>query len=344
MNVGALKRYLIENEDQIALVLHKIGFSNIDGSFSRGTEYRCSWDEDSNPTSVAVKKHSLQADVFSRNIHGDIITLVRAKTDLGFPQAVKLIADIVLFKDDGKYDVKEPAFGGFLKRVKKLKEPDGHIELEEYPDSILDKYHMMPSKRFLDDGISYDVQVKYEIGYDWQSNRIIVPWRGVNGNIIGIMGRINKDEEDILPNENKWFPIIPFPKSRAIFGYTQNYDSIQRDRFAIIGESEKFPQQLESKNLPYGLGLGGNKLSAYQAQNIKALFANKIIVALDEGLDIDISVEMAQKLKMEGMFKNETFYIHDKNNLWIPKDSKMSLSDLPEQDIKSVIRQCSIKV
>lgn len=344
MNTGALKQYLIENEDQIALVLHKVGFCNIDGSFSRGTEYRCSWDEDSNPTSVAVNKHDLKSSVFSKGVHGDIITLVRAKTDLGFPQAVKLIADIVLFKDDGKYDVKKPAFGGFLKRVKKLKEPDSHIELEEYPESILERFHMMPSQKFIDDGINYETQIEYEIGYDWQSNRIVVPWRGVNGAIIGVMGRINKDSEDILPNENKWFPIIPFPKSRAIFGYTQNYDTIQKDRLAIVGESEKFPQQLKSKSLPYGLGLGGNKMSKYQEQNIKALFANRIIVAMDEGLDIDVSIDLAQRLKMDGMFKNETFYIHDKNNLWLPKDSKMSISDLPEQDIKSIIKQCCIKV
>ncbi|WAX16502.1 hypothetical protein LC76P1_00065 [Lysinibacillus phage LC76P1] len=344
MNVGALKQYLIDNDDQIALVLHKVGFCNIDGSFSKGTEWRCSWDEDSNPTSVAVKKNTLKADVYSKNIHGDIINLVEAKTGLGFSDTIKLIADIVLFKDDGKYDVKKPAFGGFLKRVKRLKEPDGHIELEEYPESILDKYMIMPSQKFLEDGISYDVQVKYQIGYDWQSNRIIVPWRGVNGQLIGIMGRINKYEKDILPNENKWFPIIPFPKSQAIFGYSQNYTEIQKVGMCIIGESEKFPQQLESKGLPYGLGLGGNKLSVYQAQNIKATFADKIFVAMDEGLDIDVSIEMAKKLKMEGMFSNDTYYIHDKNNLWLPKASKMSLSDLPASDIKSVIRQCSFKI
>lgn len=344
MNVGALKQYLIDNEDQIALVLHKMGFSNIDGNFSRGTEWRCSWDDDSNPTSVAVKKDTLKADVYSKNIHGDIINLVEAKMNLKFQDAIKFIADVVLFKDDGKYDVKKPAFGGFLKRVKKLKEPDGHIELQEYPDTILEKYHMMPSEKFILDGISYETQLKYEIGYDWQTNRIIVPWRGLDGKIIGIMGRINKADEDIMPNENKWFPIIPFPKSYAIFGYLQNYQSIQKHRFLIVGESEKFPQQLDSMDMPYGLGLGGNKLSAYQAQNIKALFADRIIVAMDEGLDIEVSKDIATKLKMEGMFKNETFYIHDKMNIWLPKGSKMSISDLPKADCQSIIKQCSIRV
>ena len=35
-------------EDNFELILEKVGFHNINGNFSHGTEYRCSWDEDGN--------------------------------------------------------------------------------------------------------------------------------------------------------------------------------------------------------------------------------------------------------------------------------------------------------
>lgn len=341
MDVYSLKQELIKNPDKIELILHKVGFENISDKFNHGLEYRCGWEEDSNPTGVRISKETLSAQCFSRGIKGDLITLIQEKLKCRFPEAIDKISSIIEFKDEKK-DIERLPFGGFYKRIKKMREVDGNIELQTYDESILDDYLVMPSLRFIEDGIKYNVQLKYQIGYDVFTNRIIVVWRGFDGRIVGIMGRLNKDNLD--PNENKWFPILKFPKSKAIFGFSENYHKIQEDRFVIIGESEKFPMQMESKGIFHGLGLGGNNLTDYQANNIKSLFPTKSITCLDEGLSRENSVHVAEKLKMDGMFKNESYYIYDKNNLWLPKGSKMSLSDLPLSDIKSVLKQCIYKV
>lgn len=339
MNVHSLKEYIIRNEDLIPLILESVGFTDIDGSFGQGNEYRCAWEEGSNPTSVRVRKDTLASNYFSKGLNGDLISLVQEKKGLSFPNTLKLIKKIVKF-EELEVEVKLP-FGGFFNEV--LNTSDNNFsELETYNESILDNYLVMPSKMFLRDGISYDVQEKYKIFYDVMTDRVGIPWRSLSGELIGLMGRLNKYE--IEEYENKWFPLIAFPKSKTIFGFSENYKSIQNEGMVLVLESEKAPMQLESKGIHLGLSLGGSSLSQFQADNIKSLFAKKIIIMLDEGLEEDVSVEMAKRLKMDTFFQNEVHYIYDKSNIYLPKGSKMSPSDLSKKDFKNLITECSIKV
>ena len=153
-----------------------------------------------------------------------------------------------------------------------------------------------------------------------------------------IMGRLNKYEIDDF--ENKWMPIQPFQKSKTIFGFSENYHSIQNKGVLFVGESEKFTMQLSSHGVDLGLSLGGNNLSQFQANNIKSLFAKRIIVSLDEGLDEQVSVDMARRLKQENFFQNEVLYIYDRNNKYLPKGSKMSPSDLSKNQFRKIVMEC----
>ena len=341
MDVHSLKKYLIKNEEKVLLLLEDVGFSHVNDDFKGGLEIRCAWEDGGNPTSVRIIKDTLSSTCFSRNVNGDIVTLIQARTGLTFPRTIERIAHVTGFKESANTTIKQP-FGGFYKKIRKSSLLADTIETAIYDESILNDYLITPSERFLKDGINYDVQVKYQIGYDWQSNRIIVPWRNFKGDLIGIMGRLNKDE--IESYENKWFPIIAFPKSATLFGFIQNYHHIQREKFLFIEESEKSPMVLESKGINLGLGLGGNNISKVQANNIKSMFPERIIVGMDEGLDVEKSVNIAEAVKMDKYFKNEVYYIHDKHNIYLPKGSKMSPSDLPKEDMKRLMVHCMKKI
>lgn len=340
MDVHALKNYIKSNEELIELILEKSGFHDISDKFSGGLEYRCAREEGSNPTAISVNKETLLAKNYTNNISGDIITLVQDKKKLTFPKTVDFIAKIVNFEEVEQQDYKLP-FGGFYKKIQRFRENNG-VELEVLDESILDSFALIPNKLFFDDGISIEIQKKYKVGYDVMTDRISVPWRSVSGEIIGIMGRLNKYEIDEF--ENKWMPIYKFPKSKSVFGFSENYKSIQNKSVCHIGESEKYPMLLESKGVPLGLGLGGSNLSDYQANNIKSLFTDRIVVGMDEGLDREVSHSIAERLRMDKFFKNEVYYIYDKNNLWMPKDSKLSPADLPIEDYKRLLKHCLIKV
>ncbi|MEK4122075.1 hypothetical protein [Lysinibacillus sp. FSL K6-0102] len=339
MNIYALKQQIIDNEELIELILNDSGFTDINGEFNQGNEYRCSWEEGGNPTSVRVNKSTLSSDCFSRGIKGDIITLVSEKLNLSFTKTIDRLSRLINFEDINE-DITLP-FDGFFNEILNLVD-DSFDDLETFDESILDDYLILPSERFLKDGISYEVQQKYNVGYDVTTGRIIVPWRNLEGKIVGIMGRLNKEE--IEEYENKYLPIISFPKSKTIFGFSENYRSIQEQELVIIVEPEKGVMKLESMGVNVGLGLGGSSLSTFQANNIKSLFPKRIIVGLDEGLSEEVSRNMAKQLKIDTFFENEVGYIYDAENKYLPKGSKMSPSDLPLEKFKKLIVECTRKV
>lgn len=339
MNIHNLKEEIKDNDKLISLILEDVGFTDISDEYSQGNEYRCAWEEGGNPTSVRVSKSTLSANCFSRGIKGDIITLVQEKLNVTFTKALSRISKIINFEDSNE-EITLP-FGGFFNEILSVVD-DNYGDIKTFDESILNEYLILPSQRFLNDGICYDIQDKYKIGYDVSTGRIIVPWRNLSGELVGIMGRLNK--EIIEDYENKWMPIIPFQKSKTIFGFSENYNTIQRASFAMVGESEKFPMALSSKGIDLGLGLGGSSLSQFQANNIKSLFPQRILVCMDEGLDEDISKEISKQLKIDTFFENEVGYIYDAENKYLPKGSKMSPSDLPLEEMKKLIVECTRKV
>ncbi|WP_259345496.1 hypothetical protein [Priestia aryabhattai] len=304
-----------------------------------GKEYRCAREEGRNPTSVKVNVNTLGATCFSTNLNGDLITLVQNKINKTFPQTIKLISEIIDYKSIGDTVKYTPPFGGFYKKIAKLRNEE-EVDIEIYSDEVLERFEKVPNILFYEDGIIPSVQQEFNIGYDSVSGRISVPWYSTDGMLCGVMGRLNKRK--VGEDESKWFPIIPFPKSQTLYGFSHNYSSIQEKGLALIGESEKHTLQLASHGMKVGLSLGGSFMSELQANNIKSLLPKKIILMMDEGLDEDISRDIAEKLKFNKYYKNQVGYILDKNNLYLPKESKMAPADLPKKDLSKLIKNCTI--
>jgi hypothetical protein len=338
MDVFALKNYIINNPEYIELVLEKTGFHNIT---PLKNEYRAAREPGRNPTSVKVNKKTLSATCFSTNLNGDLITLVQSKLNTSFPNTIKKVSEIVEFKDTEKIDQYKLPFGGFYKKITKLRN-DEEVDLDVYAEDILDRFETVPNLLFYEDGILPQTQLEYNVGYDSVTGRISVPWRSFSGEIIGVMGRLNKKE--LSDDETKWFPILPFPKSKTLYGFSDNYSSIQEKSIVMIGESEKFCLQLDSKGLNVGVSLGGSFLSETQANNIKSLFPKTILVMMDEGLEQEHSIEIAKQLKVNKYYKNRVGYIFDKENTYLPKDSKMAPSDLDKYTLNKLIKNCTIWV
>lgn len=335
MDVYGLKQYIINNPHLIEEILEQSGFCKIR---DLGDEIRCARDEDKNPTSIKVHKETLGSVCYSTNIKGDLITLVQKKKGLGFREALNFIAEISGYKlNTNPIEIVLP-FGGFFKNLG-VNKGTGSIDIKHYDESILNMYANIPNKMFFEDGIFPEIQERYDVGYDAVTGRITVPWYSLNMKLCGIMGRLNKRE--VEGYEMKWFPIIPFEKSKTIFGYKQNYEIIQSRDILVVGESEKLPMQLSSMELDIGLALGGCHMSEIQANHIKALFARRNIIAFDEGLDEEISIEAAKKIKFNNIFKNNVGYIYDRNNEYLPKGSKLSPTDVGKETFEKLLKNCT---
>jgi DNA primase len=337
MDVYALKNYIINNPDNIELILEETGFHYIDYNSTK-KEYRCAREEGRNPTSVKVNRETLSATCFSTNLKGDLINLVQSKLYTSFPNTIKKIAEIIGFQDTVKQEEYSLPFGGFYKQIAKLRD-DQLFDLATYSDDILNRFEMVPNLLFYEDGILPEVQTKFQIGYDSVTGRISVPWRSFSGEVCGVMGRLNKRE--VSDEDVKWFPILPFPKSKTLYGFVENYNSILEKKFVMIGESEKFALQCNSKGLNTGLGLGGSFMSELQANHVKSLFPETILIAMDEGLSEEHSYEIAKQCKSDKYYKNRVGYIFDKENEYLPKDSKLAPSDLDKNTLKLLINNCT---
>ncbi len=335
MDVGQLKDKLSGNEEYIGTLLESADFLNI--RKNNNNEYRCQWGEGHTNGGVQIKIDSLKANAYSMNFSGDIITLLQNKLDIGFADALKWVCKTLGFKG-GEFIPKNIVlpFGGYYREVKR--EIYGFGECETYPEDILLEFGNTPCMRFYRDGISFQTQEKYCVGYDAITDRFTVPWRNLNGEIIGVMGRLNVDDYGDMA---KWFPIISFPKNGAVFGIYENYNSIVRNSMCIIGESEKTSMVLDSFGIDVGLGLGGNTMSECKANLIKSTRAEKLVLALDEGLSEEVSINNCMMLKSNnGYYRNKVGYIYDEENKYIPKGSKASPYDFGEEIFRKLSKEC----
>lgn len=318
-----LTEHLRGNADACINILEDLGYQNISHLYSKN-ELRFSREEGTNPTSMKLSLETLKFVCFSTNEYGNLYTLVMKNKDMSFPKALNYVAEFLgLSRKSLTQKIKLP-FSGFYKGLmKEITEPE--YSMETYDESILDDYKDKYNMMFYKDGIDFDTQREFNVGFDIETLRITVPEYTLDGRLCGIMGRLNDSNCD---KHERWIPIIPCSRSLTLYGYHKNYAEIQRKGLVVIGESEKFVQQLHSMGCNIGLALCGCDISSIQAKYIKSLMTNRIILALDEGLEEEQIRMQAEKLiTCNAMFKNKVGYILDKENSYIPKNSKGSPSD-----------------
>ena len=245
--------------------------------------------------------------------------------NINFPKSLDYIADkLGLAKNQFNKEIKLP-FGGFYKGlIRELQEPE--YSMKTYDENVLmsyrDKFNMM----FFKDGINFQTQQKFQVGFDIETLRITVPVWTIDGKLCGIMGRLNDKH---CEKEERWIPIIPCSRSLTLSAYHKNYQTIQQKGLCILGESDKMPMQMDSMGSHIGLGTSGCHISDTQAKYIRSLLIPKTILAYDEGLEEEFIREQAQKIVVNNpIFQNHVGYVWDGNNEILTKGEKQSPTDL----------------
>ena len=326
-----IKEILLD-EDNLEKILEHYGYENI---HKTNKEIRCARGDDSNPTAIRIRLNdNLTSQDFARNISGDIFTLIMSHKGLEFKEVIQEIKSILGLSLSYKKKTKS-AFFTLFGRIKNQKSID--IDIEVYPEETLEKYENVWNERFLKDNISIQTQNKFNIGYCNTTNRITIPWRNTNGEIVGVMGRDNTD----LAEGFKYLPLIAFPKSMSLYGYSENYINLLNANKIYIFESEKSVLQAHTMGYYSCLALGGNALSDYQIKNILKLNPKEIILGFDEGLDYEIIQQRINSIKGYLVLREcKIGIIHDINNKYIEKGSKCSPTDMGKEVFKKLIQEC----
>lgn len=334
LDIYKIKQYIIDSPELIELLLEKAGFYKIR---KKNKNYKCGNSPETKGNSVNVCSETLRASDFKADVHGDIISIIQNQTGKSFFHTIKFICGIIgLDEDNLEKEKNNVPFNGFFENIGENKKNRKEI-LQIYDDEILEKYEKMPSLLFYRDGIAPEIQNKYEISYDTVSRRIVIPYRDTLGNLVGIIGRYNqqKIEEDIL----KYHLIIPFSKSKILYGYDKNYNSIQEKRIVFLSESQKSVMQTDSMGINLCLATGSASVSDTQINYIYSLNPKVIIIGFDEGLEQGYIHKQAEKIKINNLFFNTKIgYIYDKNNEILLKNSKDSPYDVGKKKLKKLLK------
>ena len=229
----------------------------------------------------------------------------------------------------------ESLFGGILDED--IYEEEKEVEVKTYDESILTDYEIGWNKRFVEDNIPPSIQLKFEIGYDKNSNRITIPWRTINGKIVGVMGRLNSDDY----GNYKYLPLIRFEKHLNLYGIYQNKELIQKEETVYLFESEKSVMQSYNWKIP-AVSLGGNSVSPQQLDMLLSLGVKKIILAYDEGLEMEVIKRNINTIKDNIIFSNDIKIgcMIDMKNEVLPKGSKCSPTDLGKDKFMYLKEHC----
>lgn len=333
-----MKEYLKNNPEQIEKILSYYNYHSINIT---DKEIRCAKIGGDNPSGCRIKLNdNLSATDFTTSYNGDLFSLIATHTGLTYREVLKTITTMLGKKIEGNYQSEEEVlFDGFFDGLY-IPYEDEEKEVT-YDESVLDKYNNGYKwfKRFTDDGILPSSQVKFKIGYDEVSNRITIPWKDSEGKLIGVISRIDSDEKTNF----KYLPLIAFPKHKYLYGLYENKEHIKESKEVYIFEAEKSVMLGDSLGYKSFLSLGGNSISTTQVEQILKLGVNKIILSLDEGLDVSVIKKDIKTIK-DSLFMRDIKigFILDRENKYLPKGSKASPIDLGREIFEKLCDECLI--
>lgn len=333
----SIKLYLKEHSNEIKDILKYYGYHSINIT---DKEIRCAKKTSNNPSTVRIKLNdNLSATDFATSYNGDLFGLIATHTDLTYREVLKTITTMLGKKIEGNYQPEEELlFDGFFDDLYIPYESEEEVT---YDESVLDKYNNGYKwfKRFADDGILPSSQVKFKVGYDEVNNRITIPWRDSEGNIVGVMARLDSDEK----TNYKYLPLIAFPKHKNLYGLYQNKEHIKKTKKVYVFESEKSVLQSDSFGIHECVSLGGNQISTTQVEQLLKLGVSEIILCMDEGLMKDAIIRDVNTIKSMLFMRDVKIKIMlDKENKYMKKGSKVSPSDQGKEIFEKLCDECII--
>ena len=331
-----MKEYLRNNPNDIEKILKYYGYHSINIT---DKEIRCAKKTSDNPSTVRIKlNNKLSSCDFSTTYNGDLFSLIATHTGLKYGEVIKTVEIMLGGKIEGNYRAEENVlFDGFFDSLYIPSETEEKEVI--YVESILEQYSKYKwNLRFLKDGILPSSQVKFSIGFDENSNRITIPWRDYYGRLVGCMGRLDSDE----PTNYKYLPLIPFPKHKNLYGLYENKEYIKNNKVYLF-ESEKSVLQCDSFGVYNTTALGGNQISTTQVEQLLKLNVKEIILCLDEGLMKDAIIRDVDTIKKSLFMRDVKIKIMlDKENKYLPKESKCSPSDKGKEIFLKLCNECVI--
>ena len=304
MDAKQLKEYIIQNEDCLITILEDLGFHKI---VDRGEYVTCALPEHNNPSGFSILKENLYCNSFSTHLEfkGNIFELVQQMKGKTFGQSIYYIHKLLGLKYEYNGKKEEPKEDSILDFFKKYKTKPNRRntkekELKFYTDEeVFSMYKQCPYSGWIKEGIIAGVQKEFCIGYHFDSKRIVIPHRyWKDGSIVGLIGRTLKSNIEIeMFDIPKYFPLIPYPKSKNLYGLWENMEYIKQAKEVIVFEAEKSVMKMASLGIRNTCCVSCHDLSDEQVKILLSLNVNEIIIAYDSDVDKEFVAMECKKFK-----------------------------------------------
>ena len=211
-------------------------------------------------------------------------------------------------------------------------------ELLEYPKRLLDLFPNIISDLFLKDNINETSQLLFNIKYDKETDRVLIPVMFKN-RLVGMIGRYNNSE--VPKKVPKYYPILVYPKSEVLFGYDICKDTILKTETVILVESEKSVMKSIQIGLFNTLAVGGSNISKSQIKLLEELKVKRVFISFDSDKEEDKLLTQINK-----WFGNSNIKIYFTNNNTKYISEKSCIFDMmwDKQKTLNYIKKYSIKV
>ena len=321
MDIEILKEHILEN-NFIPTILEELGCHHIrkkDGYF------QCANPDGDNTTAVCVYENTnlttinYTRDISNgKNIHTDLISLVEFYKNESFPYAVKWICDVLDIDYYSNLDEDLPKSLQLTKMLVEMQSVDTDTETEKplkpIPEKILSYFEPYVNDMFCEDGVGYDTQVEFEIGYDEFTNRITIPIRDDLGNLVGIKARYFYRQ--VPEDEQKFMYIEKCARSQILYGLYKTINFIKKAQRVFVVEAEKGVQQLYDKGYFEAVATGGSKISKSQIDKLTRLCVPIIFV-----FDKDITKEELDDIASRFIDGTEVYALIDTIGILNEKES-----------------------
>ena len=340
MDIEILKEHILEN-NFIPTILEELGCHHIR---KKDGYYQCCNPDGDNTTAVCVYENTnlttinYTRDISNgKNIHTDLISLVEFYKNESFPYAVKWICDVLDIDYYSNLDEDLPKSLQLTKMLVEMQSVDTDTETEKplkpIPEKILSYFEPYVNDMFCEDGVGYDTQVEFEIGYDEFTNRITIPIRDDLGNLVGVKARYFYRQ--VPEDEQKFMYIEKCARSQILYGLYKTINFIKKAQRVFVVEAEKGVQQLYDKGYFESVATGGSKISKNQIDKLTRLCVPIIFV-----FDKDITKEELDDIASRFIDGTEVYALIDTIGILNEKES-------PTDDIskfEQLLEKCMYKL
>jgi DNA primase len=247
-------------------------------------------------------------------VKGDIFSLVSYivnnipanETQDDLHKAKEWVVEVMGYHDilDGRYEGMKNKGRELNKWLKDLKKSRNTINWDNIrPNKIINEkiknqYINFPYYPWIQEGISWNTQIEFEVGYDLATDRVATMVRNKDGQLIGVKGRYVGDNEDVL-DKKKYLYLHKMNKSVELFNLHRAFPYIQKHKSVIVFEGYKSVMKCHGLGIYNTVSIEGDDISPVQVSLLK-----------DLGIDIEIILGY-DKDKMDIPFDKETGEMQD---------------------------------